>query len=84
MSLGHYEKTLKLKPGALPNSVLLKVSSEETKRYYETFCHEDPKAFLEHLYGKVELKEDNEMARILENQIQGFNALIPEVSYGRD
>lgn len=84
MSLSHYEKTLKRKPGALPNSVLLKVSSEETKRYYETFCHEDPKAFLEHLYGKVELKEDNEMARILENQIQGFNALIPEVSYGRD
>ncbi len=84
MSLSHYEKTLKRKPGAIQNSVLLKVSSEETKRYYEKFCQKDPKAFLQHLYGKVALKEDNEMARILENQLQGFNALIPEVNYDRD
>jgi hypothetical protein len=84
MSLSHYEKTLKRKPGAIPNSVLLKVSSEETRRYYETVCQEDPKAFLQHLYGRVESSGDDEMARILSNQIQGFNALIPEVSYGRD
>jgi transposase len=84
MSLSHYEKTLKRKPGAIPNSVLLKVSSEETRRYYETVCQEDPKAFLQHLYGHVESSGDDEMARILSNQIQGFNALIPEVSYGRD
>ena len=82
----HYEKTLKKKPGAIQNSVLLKGAKSEVKRYYEAFCKEDPKKFLEHIYGgQIKKPKDEVMDDILMRQLSIFNQLIPEVtSFGKD